>query len=100
MTDTKPSPTSPGIDLDEVARLVDALEHDLAEARTDASRIAALRAEVEQLCATLGAGEAGAADVETEQGVRERLHRLGDALVSDAFEGSQYISQIGRILGM
>ena len=99
MTDIKPSSNdTPPIDLDEVARLVDALEDDLARARTDSTRIETLRAEVEQLRATLGAGQAGSP--ETQQGLRERLHRLGDVLVSDAFEGSQYISQIGRLLGM
>ena len=99
MTDIKPSSKdSPPIDLDEVARLVDALEDDLARARTDSSRIETLRAEVEQLRATLGAERAGSPEM--QRGLRERLHRLGDVLVSDAFEGSQYISQIGRLLGM
>ena len=47
MTDTHRLPPDPArIDLDEVARLVDALEADLARARTDSSQIDALRAEV------------------------------------------------------
>ena len=99
MTDTKPSSQeSPGIDLDEVARLVDALEDDLARARTDSSQIDTLRAEVEQLRAMLAAERPASAEVQS--GLHERLHRLGDVLVSDAFEGSQYITRIGRLLGM
>ena len=98
MTDTNRPPQSPTrIDLDEVARLVDALEADLARARTDSSQIDALRAEVEQLRTALDAGQPAHDD---EGGVRERLNRLGDVLVSDAFEGSQYITRIGRLLGM
>jgi hypothetical protein len=98
VTDTHRLPPDPArIDLDEVARLVDALEADLARARTDSSQIDALRAEVEQLRNALEAGQPAHED---EGGVRERLHRLGDVLVSDAFEGSQYITRIGRLLGM
>jgi len=91
------SQDSTRIDLDEVARLVDALEADLARARTDSSQIDALRAEVEQLRTALETGQPAHED---EGSVRERLHRLGDVLVSDAFEGSQYITRIGRLLGM
>ena len=98
MTDINRAPQDPTrIDLDEVARLVDALEADLARARTDSSQIDALRAEVEQLRTALDAGQPARDD---EDSVRERLHRLGDVLVSDAFEGSQYITRIGRLLGM
>ena len=99
VTDITRSPQDPArIDLDEVARLVDALEADLARARTDSSQIDAMRAEVEQLRAMLAAERPESA--EDEGSVRERLNRLGDVLVSDAFEGSQYITRIGRLLGM
>ena len=33
-------------------------------------------------------------------GLRDAMHKVGDELISDAFEGSRYLSQIGRILGM
>jgi hypothetical protein len=102
VTDTpRSSPDSARIDLDEVSRLVEALENDLALARTDSSRIDALRAEVEQLRATLGEDPPAHDDVERGlSGLREAMHRLGDELISDAFEGSRHIAQIGRLLGM
>lgn len=96
-----PAPSARDIDLDEVGRLVDALEEDLAKARNDSSRIDALRAEVEQLRSALGSGSPGGGDVHRGlSGLRDSMHKLGDELISDAFEGSRYIAQIGRILGM
>jgi hypothetical protein len=101
VTDLPPSPDSTRIDLDEVSRLVDALENDLALARVDSSRIETLRAEVEQLRAMLRADTPPAEEVERGlTGVRDLIHRLGDELVSDAFEGSRHLAQIGRLLGM
>jgi hypothetical protein len=89
------------IDLDEVSRLVEALEQDLALARTDSTRIEALRAEVEQLRAMLGNEQAPGDDLERGlSGLRDAMHKLGDELISDAFEGSRHIAQIGRLLGM
>ncbi|MFA7664785.1 MAG: hypothetical protein WCY32_01540 [Burkholderiaceae bacterium] len=96
-----PSESSrPDIDLDEVTRLVDALEADLARARHDSSHIEALRAEVEQLRAALGSDSEPDSVQNGLSGLRENLHRLGDELLADAFEGGRYITQIGRILGL
>ncbi|MFP5411442.1 MAG: hypothetical protein ACLGHB_00565 [Gammaproteobacteria bacterium] len=97
----RPDSAPQNIDLDEVGRLVDALEDDLARARSDSSRIDALRAEVEQLRAALGAESPEDGDVHRGlSGLRDAMHKLGDELISDAFEGSRYIAQIGRILGL
>jgi hypothetical protein len=102
VTDT-PSPdkaVSP-VDLDEISRLVDALEHDLARARTDSTRIDALRAEVEQLRTMLNAEEPASDDLQRElSGLRDLMHRLGDELINDTFEGGQYITRIGQMLGL
>lgn len=95
-----PEASRPQINLDEVAKLVDALEQDLARAREDSSRIEALRAEVEQLRAALGGSAEERALHEGLSGLRENMHKLSDELISDAFEGSRYIAQIGRILGL
>lgn len=92
------NPSRPDIDLDEVARLVDALEQDLARARSDSTRIESLRAEVEQLRAALGSEDDSLQH--GLSGLRENMHKLSDELISDAFEGSRYIAQIGRILGL
>ncbi len=102
MTDT-PLPDRPvsRIDLDEISRLIDALEHDLSRARTDSTRIDALRAEVEQLRATLGVEDPASDDLQRElSGLRDLMHRLGDELINDAFEGGQYITRIGQMLGL
>ncbi|MFP5405472.1 MAG: hypothetical protein ACLGHY_03710 [Gammaproteobacteria bacterium] len=102
MTDTpRPDRTPSDIDLDEISRLIDALERDLARARVDSSRIDSLRAEVEQLRTMLGAEEPATEDLQRElSGLRDLMHRLGDELINDAFEGGQYIAQLGRILGL
>lgn len=99
----QPDPSDPArrIDLEEAARLVDALEADLARARTDSSRLDALRTEVEQLRRALGTGEPPHDDVhEGLTGLRERMHHFGDELLADAIEGSEYITRIGRIIGL
>lgn len=100
---TQPDPLQPArkIDLEEVSRLIDALELDLARARTDSTRVEALRAEVEQLRRALGPSEPAEDDVhQSLSGLSDRMHSFGDELLSDAFEGTQYIQRIGRILGL
>lgn len=102
MTDSDSKSATPGpgeeaIDLEQVARLVRALERDLAQAQGGSGNIDALRAEVEALRQAL---HAHAGD---DQTVRERLHGVRDAFEesdSALFRGAQYIADIGRMLGM
>jgi hypothetical protein len=97
------TPTEPHgkIDLDEVARLVDTLESDLARVRQGAADPAMLRSEVEQLRAALGTGAHGEEHVARGlQGLRERFHMLGDELFDDAVKSGDYIARIGRLLGL
>ncbi len=90
-----------GFDLDEVARLVEALDRDLAKIQEGSSDFAALRNEVEQLRAVLNAGETTPGDVhEGLHGIRALLHKAGDELFGDALKGSDYLGRIGRMLGM
>lgn len=99
-SDSKSAPPAPGeqaIDLEQVARLVRALEHDLAQAQGGSGNIDALRAEVEALRHALNA------HVGDDESVRERLHGVRDAFEesdSALFKGAQYIADIGRMLGM
>ncbi len=89
------------IDLNEVERLVEALERDLARARRGEAGIGELRGEVEQLRATLSAEDIAHADVHRGLlGVRDRLHALGDELFDDAVKAGDYIARLGRLLGM
>ena len=83
------------VDLKEVARLVQALEDDLARVQAGSGDFDALRAEVEALRAALQAPD--------QSEVRERLEGvhgfLGEA-EGTAIKSAQYIGDIGRMLGM
>lgn len=91
---------TPKVDLDAVAQLLAQLERDLERARSGGS-VETLRAEVEQLRQALAATEPSSADVsEGLHGLRARLHEFGDELRSDALTGSDYLTRIGRLLGL
>jgi len=91
----------PRVDLDEVAQLVEQLERDLSRARVGGATVDTLRAEVEQLRRALAEPEASHGEVqEGLHGVRDRLSTVSDELVGDALKGSDYITRIGRILGL
>ncbi|MCU0952917.1 MAG: hypothetical protein MUC68_18290 [Burkholderiaceae bacterium] len=93
--------TSPRVDLDAVARLVDQLEADLARAKAGSTGTDTLRAEVEQLRALLAAEEPAHADVQAGlSGLRERMHALSDELLTDAVRSGDYLARIGRLLGL
>ena len=95
--------TTPGrpVDLDAVAQLVEQLERDLASARSGGASDETLRAEVEQLRTALASGSPSAGDVsEGLASVRTRLQDLGDELETDAFIGADYLTRIGRLLGL
>ena len=88
MTDSPHSTREPSrIDLDEVSRVIDALETDLALARLDSTRIEALRAEVDQLRAMLRGEEPPREDVERGQ----VLCAPGSIKPHTKFEGEAYI---------
>lgn len=96
-SDPKQVPSPERIDLEEVARLVQALERDLERAQHGAVNIDTLRAEVEALRDALNAHEGD------DDPLRERLQGVRDAFdEGDAalFKGAQYLSDIGRMLGM
>jgi len=87
------------VDIDEAARLVDALERDLAQLERGGSDLQPLRADVEQLRAALAATSQD--DVHGGlAGLREKLHAATDELLSDAIKTGDYIARIGRLLGL
>jgi hypothetical protein len=89
------------VDLDAVAQLVEQLERDLARARAGGASVETLRGEVEQLRAALAAEAPSEADVSRGlASVRGRLHDLGDELGTDALIGADYLTRIGRLLGL
>jgi hypothetical protein len=89
------------VNLDEVGQLVDQLERDLAKARAGGASVDTLRAEVEQLRLALSAAEPSHDEVHVSlHGVRSKLDELGGDLKSGALTGSDYLTRIGRLLGL
>ena len=89
------------VDLNEASQLVEQLERDLARARTGGASLETLQAEVEQLRQALAADTPSEADVSTGlANVRTRLSDLGDELETDALIGADYLTRIGRLLGL
>ena len=87
------------IDLAEVARLVEALEGDIAKAREGIGDLDTLRAEVEQLRVALHSSEQDPVHAQLH-GVRALLRRIEAELIGDALPASEYINRIGRMLGL
>jgi len=94
------SSTGPKVDLEETARLIDALERDLAQVRSGQADLEHLRADVEQLRATLASAQPHDDVHGGLAGLREKLHAAGDELLADAVKTGDYIARIGRLLGM
>lgn len=99
--DPKQAGTTQPVNLDEVQKLVDAIERDLEKVRAGAGDVQTLREEVEALRGALSA------EAPREEHVRERLHGLrdtlesaGETLYEDAVKVGQYVASIGRMLGM
>lgn len=89
------------VDLEAAAKLVAALEQDLKKISGDSGDIQRLRDEVETLKNVLNS------PVRKHHWVRDGLHSIREALgkamdraVAEGLKDSQYIAEIGRILGM
>jgi hypothetical protein len=87
------------IDLNEVARIVAALEADLARVQKGSASIDALRTEVEALRRTLG-GPSPEMSPDKLHRVHGLLESATDAVEVDAIKAASYLTQIGRVLGM
>lgn len=89
------------IDLDEVARLVEALERDLAKLPGGSQDVQRLRDEVETLKNVLNSPIRRHHWVsDSLYGMRTVLEEAIDAAVARGLKTGQYISEIGRILGL
>lgn len=89
------------IDIEEVAKLIETLERDLAKVRSGSRDLQLLRDEVETLKNVLNS------PIRRHHWVREGLHGMREAIeagldsaVADGLKAGQYIAEIGRILGM
>lgn len=94
-------PTPAKIDLERVARLVDALEQDLARASLDEASSRKLREEIGAIKRLLGSPEP------KHSGVRESLHSMRHAVdhaagtvSGEVFRDAGYLQEIARILGI
>jgi hypothetical protein len=102
MTDRKTTdPKAQQIDLDEVAKLIHALERDLEKVRGGSADIQSVRDEVETLKNVLKS------PVRRHHWVREGLHSIRegidgavDTAVAEGVVVSRYVAEIGRILGL
>ncbi|MEB3159628.1 MAG: hypothetical protein VKK03_09235 [Synechococcus sp.] len=91
----------PEIDLKEVEKLLEALEHDLKKVQVGTRDVQVLRDEVETLKNVLNS------PVRRHHWVRDGLHAIRenfenvvDSAVAEGLRASRYIAEIGRMLGM
>lgn len=89
------------VDLDEVGRLVEALEQDLEKLPAGSPGVQRLKDEVQTLKNVLHS------PVRRQHWVRDGLHSIHEAIdsavdtaVAEGIKGGRYIAEIGRILGM
>lgn len=89
------------INLEEAGKLIEALERDLAGVRSGSADVQRLRDEVETLKNVLNS------PIRRHHWVRDGLHsvRTGlentlDSAVAESVKVGQYVSEIGRILGL
>lgn len=89
------------IDLDEVARLVEALERDLSKVQGSSRDIQRLKDEIETLKNVLKSPVRRHHWVrDALHGIRERIDGALDAAVAEGIEVGRYVAEIGRIIGM
>lgn len=89
------------IDLNEVARLVEALERDLDKVQGSSRDIQRLRDEIETLKNVLRSPVRRPHWVrDALHGIRERAEGALDAAMAEGIEVGRYLAEIGRILGL
>src|SRR5881392_1712759 len=101
------------IDLEKVARLIDALERDLAKVQSGSRDVQLLRVSTSSLNSWTSRDEVETlknvlnSPIRRPHWVREGLHGMRQAIengletiVADGLKAGQYIAEIGRILGM
>jgi hypothetical protein len=100
MADQPKPPAAGPVDLDEVAKLVAALERDLAGVKQGSGDLQKLRDEVRALGQALDA----APDHERVGHRLRTIHGIIDgaleAVVEDGFKAADYAGRIGRMLGL
>jgi len=102
-SETSKSETARAVDLDEVAKLVAALERDLAGVKAGSRDLQALRDEVRALGAALEPGRAAPDEAQVGDSLRS-IHGIidnaVDVVVEDTMKAADYAGRIGRMLGL
>src|SRR3979409_1511546 len=89
------------IDLESAAKLIAALEQDLSKLNGDSGDIQRLRDEVETLKNVLNSPVRRHHWVRDGlNGIRQGFENVVDSAVAEGLKASQYVAEIGRILGM
>jgi hypothetical protein len=86
-----------GVDLNEVSKLVQDLERDLEKVKQGAGDVDALRSEVQALGLALKSPRPD--DQSIHRGLKN-IHGVMDEVKEDAFIAADYVTRIGRMLGM
>ncbi len=93
-------PSGAGIDLEEVGRLVDALEQDLLRVREQGADPDILRAEVERIRGALDAPHRHDHLRDSLHALRVALQERLDGALAEGARAGQYITELARILGL
>jgi hypothetical protein len=101
VTEKPKTDSAPEIDLDEVAKLLETLEHDLKQVQGGSRDIQVLRDEVETLKNVLNSPVRRHHWVRDGlHGIREGFENVMDSAIAEGLRASRYVAEIGRILGM
>ena len=101
MTEKPKTDGAPEIDLNEVAKLLETLEHDLKQVQGGSRDIQVLRDEVETLKNVLNSPVRRHHWVRDGlHGIREGFENVMDSAFAEGLRASRTIAEIGRILGM
>ena len=96
-----PTSRDSSIDLNEVTKLVRALERDLIQVQQGSQNLQTVRDEVTALQGLLNADLHDHDEVSNRLSqIRASLENVKDIIVDDAMKVAQYVAEIGRILGM
>lgn len=99
---SKPAVTT-NVDLDEVAKLVEALEKDLAGVKAGSGDLQTLRDEVRALGEALQSKDAPADHAQVGdslKSIHDSINNAVDIVVEDGIKVADYAARIGKMLGL
>ncbi len=103
MTEQSQSPAPGTVDLDEVAKLVAALEQDLAKVKAGSRDLQTLRDEVRALGEALDTKDTPADHSQigdSLKNIHSMIDNAVDVVIEDTLKAADYVGRIGRMLGL